>query len=633
MRQMSVVLPKELESQAFNYPNEECVMKYFSPFVIPFMIGVVALFATCAIKYIRWTRQFTRRQYNEILKNFFSIRWFKAIGEVLNESLFHIKVSKKNYVLGYMHRSIALGWFLLIFVGAIEHSFGIKGHSPMWVAIFYRYFIHSPQEHFHYAQLFANIMDTLLLYVLSGVTLAFVKSVYSRIVGMKKVTKHSLFDLFAKYSLWFIFPLRLFAESCTAALYNNGGWLTQGVAEIFTPYSASVMELPLWTFYSISLAIFFVCMPFTRYMHIFTEIPVIFLRRLGVTEGEKMTGYTKYELSACSRCGICIDNCPMNKDLGDKTVQSVYFLRDIRYKTDKLITAENCLMCGKCQAECPVGLDLMSIRRIMRDREKLDKTGNYTYLNKVNTFNAIGRVAYFGGCMSHLTPGIPEAMKKIFENVGQKYWYMDEKSTICCGRPLYQQGFIQQASELKRKNTQRIYQSGAKLLITSCPICYQSFTKEYNLPGIKVMHHSEYIAMLIKAGRLKIDKTDLKISYHDPCELGRYCNIYDEPRAVLASVGDVLKTKHERKDSLCCGHNLGNTVISWEQQTKVRDAAWENLMEVRPDVVATSCPMCKKALVNGHDFPVKDIAELVVEHAEGFSAMPILTKRLMKSKT
>lgn len=590
------------------------MMKYFSPFVLPFTIGMVVLFIVCAIKYYRWYKHFTSRQKNDLRKNLLSLRVFSVISETFNECLIHHRIARRNWLLGYMHRSIAFGWFLLIVVGAVEAALGAPGHRPVWVAIFYRYFVHVPAVNTLESRIFADIMDTLLLYVLSGVTLAFIKSVHSRIVGMKKVTKHAPFDLFAKYSLWFIFPLRLLSESFTASLWDNGGWLTQGIGDLIPAEAAAALELPFWTMYSIALGVFFVAMPFSRYMHIFTEVPLIFFRRLGVTEGDRKSGYTMYELSACSRCGICIDDCPLNSELDRKGVQSVYFLRDIRYKRPKLITAEDCLLCGRCQTACPVGLDLLSIRRQMRDRNGTDSVGNYSYLNKVQTFNAIGRVGYFGGCMSHLTPGIPEAMKKIFDAAAQKYWYMDESASICCGRPLYQQGFVKQAAELRRKNTQRIYRSGIKTLVTSCPICYQSFVKEYNLQGIKVLHHTEYISSLISSGRIALGNDAVKMTYHDPCELGRGCGIYDAPRAALSAAGTLLPTASEGVDSLCCGQNLGDTVLGWDEQSRIRDAAYANLAAPAPDIIATACPMCKKAFVNKGGIPVRDVAEIVAEH-------------------
>ena len=171
---------------------------YFSPFVLPFVIGVIALIVICCIKYIRWYKRFDRLQKTIIFKNIISWRFLSATWETIMEALFHRKVFKRSFVLGYMHSSIALGWFLLIAVGVIESRLAIKTDKPFWMGIFYRYFVHD-NEVFKHARFFTHLMDFLLLYVLSGVMLAYIKSIYSRIVGMKKTSKHVIFDSFAKF--------------------------------------------------------------------------------------------------------------------------------------------------------------------------------------------------------------------------------------------------------------------------------------------------------------------------------------------------------------------------------------------------------------------------------------------------
>ena len=592
-------------------------MENFSPFVLPFVLGAFALLGICIYKYVRWIKQFDRAQQRAFYKNLFTGKFLPAIWEMFTECLLHLRITKKNWRLGYMHRSIAFGWFLLILVGAIESRIGTKDHFHFWVAIFYRFFHHTPPAN-GTEIFFTNLMDLLLLYVLSGVALALVKKIRSRILGMQRATSHSLMDKIIRYSLWGIFPLRLLSESVTACIYGNGGFLTQTIGDWFSLPVAQFLELPFWSLYSIDLCVFFVLLPFTRYMHIFTEIFLIYFRRMGVQEHTRMTGFTKFELSACSRCGMCIDHCPLYKDLDIPEVQSVYLLRNLRnleYHKDIVTAAKNCLMCNRCVEDCPVNIDLMNIRRIARDKGKIDMPDSYNYLKKVKSFNAIGRVAYFGGCMSHLTPGITQAMETIFKAAGQGYWYMDQQGTICCGRPLLQQGFNSQASELRRKNTELIRQSDATALITSCPICYKSFKDEYQLP-IPVYHHTEYLKLLIESGKLKVHKSDLKVTYHDPCELGRGKHIYEEPRQVLEAVSCLMKISDEKENSLCCGMNLGNTVLTLEQQTTIRNNTLACLSEPNPDVIATACPMCKKAFLHGTNATVKDIAEIVAENIE-----------------
>ena len=594
---------------------------YFNPFIIPFCIGVLLLFGICMIKWVKWVRRFDRLQLAILKKNIISWKFIPAIGEIITEVLFHRKVFKRRLLLGYMHASIALGWFLLIVVGAIETSVAIKGRHPLWVPIFFRYF-GKELPAFKSEMLFNNIMDLLLCIVLSGIVMAMFKRIYSRIVGMKKTTKQVIFDKFVMISLWLIFPLRLIAESVTANRYHNGGFLTETLGELITytfPHVSNntfwYFETTWWLFYSLALGVFFVSLPFSRYMHILTEPFLIYLRKLGLREDDKSTGFTKFELSACSRCGICIDNCPLNKELKITDVQSVYLLREIRYKRLKEEVANNCLMCDRCVEECPVGLELTRIRRQTRYKKELDTSENYKYVDNIQPFNAIGRVAYYSGCMSHLTPGIVNAMKNIFDTAGQKYWHIDAEKTICCGRPLQQQGFEQQAKELRRKNTALIRESNTTLLVTSCPICYQTFKKDYKLT-IPVIHHTEYIEKCIKEKKINLKKQDIKVAYHDPCELGRGCGVYKAPRNVLKQAVTLVSLTHEKEKSFCCGFNLGNTALESDEQKKIRDAALHNLLEKKPDLIATACPACKKAFIHSCDFPVKDVAEIILENLQ-----------------
>ncbi len=641
----------------------------YNDFVIPFLIGTILLFSIIIFKYVKWIRRFSDEQREIIRHNWYSWKIIPAIWEMLREGLIHVRIIKKNVLLGIMHQAFALGWFLLIVVGAIESrdAFYTMQHEqsidylheleqqngwhirttgedknpeflnqrryrveteegiaridynrPFYVGIFYRYFVHKAPASFRKHKAYSDLMDGLLLYIFLGLTMAMVKIFWSKILGMRRTTKHTLVDRFAKFSLWMIFPLRLLAESVTACLYGNGGFFTQAVGNLFDPMIVRGMETSLWMFYSLMLGVFFITMPFTRYMHIFTELLLIWFRKIGVTEGPRKTGYTYIELNACSRCGVCISGCPMDKVLENHEIQSVYLIRSLRNQERgnrlKMI-ADNCLMCDRCTVDCPVGIDLSALRRMTRDKGKLDTTGNYKYLSKRPIpFNAIGRVAYFGGCMSHLTPGITESMEKIFNAAGQKYWYMDKQNTICCGRPLLQQGFLNQAADLRQKNTDMIVKSGSTMLVTSCPICYQSFKKEYNL-DIPIMHHTEYIDMLIKQGRIKVRHDDRKVSYHDPCELGRGCGIYDEPRNVLSAVTNLQKTKFQREKSVCCGFNLGNTKLSIEEQTAIRNASLRNLTSKPVDSIVTACPMCKKAFQHAtNEYPVRDIAEVVAEN-------------------
>lgn len=589
----------------------------FSAFVIPFCAGVLLLFIFSVWKYIRWIRHFDKLHRALIRRNIFSWRIFPVIWESFREGLLHWRITKRHPLLGYMHRSLAFGWFLLIVVGAVQAGLARPDGHPFWFAIFYNFFVHT--EDFPAAPVFANLMDALLVYVLSGVLLALVKKIYSRAMGMKRTARHTLLDRATKLSLWLIFPMRLLSESVTAGMYANGGFLTNALGRVTASAGLAdpAFEYVCWLIYSLSLGVFFSLMPFTRYMHIFTEVFLIFFRRMGLSENPHgKTGYTMFELSSCSRCGLCIDACPVSSELGIQGTQAVYMLQSVRNLEKQKYAADiarNCLMCDACVAACPVGIENTLIRRQVRicDKSSFDR-GDYSYLSSVHGFNAVGRVGYFSGCMGRLTPGISVAMKKIFDAAGQRFWHIDAEKNICCGRPLLQQGFDNQAAALRQKNTELLVKSGIRMLITSCPICYRSFKEEYRL-DIPVLHHSEYIDFLLRNGLISLRNSGKKVTYHDPCELGRGCGVYDPPRRVLEASAVLLPTASERESSKCCGYNLGNTALSVEQQKIIRDASRDNLLKPHPDLVATACPMCKKAFSRADSTPVLDIAEIVVE--------------------
>ena len=397
-------------------------------------------------------------------------------------------------------------------------------------------------------------MDLLLLFVLSGVALAWSKRFCSRAMGMRRTTKHVLGDRIALSALWFIFPARLLAESTTCALYGGGSFLTGSLGGWM---AAHVGVLPLmnlesaaWWFYSSCLGLFFVALPFSRYMHIFTEIPLIFLRRYRLRSGEKETSFDRFQVEACSRCGICIDPCQLQSVLDIRTVQSVYFLRDRRYGMLRRETADNCLMCGRCAEKCPVGIDLNTLRLNSRDRMRnVPDERRYGYLAGVDRSSGTGKVGYFAGCMTLLTPRTMTAMARVFDAAGEEVWWADREGGVCCGRPLKLAGETDSARKMMRYNTELFRKHGITTLVTSCPICLKVFREDYHLEGIEVLHHSEYMLRLIRAGRIRLEHGTTRFTYHDPCELGRGSGIYDDPRAVIKAIGELLEPASTRENA------------------------------------------------------------------------------------
>ncbi|MCI0522060.1 MAG: (Fe-S)-binding protein, partial [Bacteroidales bacterium] len=195
-------------------------------FVIPFNIGLYFILIYSVVRSTIWFRQLSRPDKLRLQRGFFGMPFMQSLREIFMESLLHRKIFMKNPVLGYMHMSLAFGWFLLIVFGTVEADFfGEKHLNPPSHAIFFRYF--NPE---HGAagleKVFGFWMDLLLAFILSGLMLAMIKRVIPGLMGMKKTTKHTWTDRIALLSLWMIFPARLLAESFTSGAYGNGSFLT-----------------------------------------------------------------------------------------------------------------------------------------------------------------------------------------------------------------------------------------------------------------------------------------------------------------------------------------------------------------------------------------------------------------------
>jgi Fe-S oxidoreductase len=160
------------------------------------------------------------------------------------------------------------------------------------------------------------------------------------------------------------------------------------------------------------------------------------------------------------------------------------------------------------------------------------------------------------------------------------------------------------------KNRRIINESGASTLVTSCPICYKVFSKDYNLK-IRVVHHTQYLLELAKLKKITLQPVAGSVVYHDPCELSRDVRIYDEPRELLNKMTHVMSSDHEKDNALCCGNSLANFSSGNDLRLKISKDAYEKISVPEAQYLVTSCPMCKKAFEKVSEVPVKDIAELV----------------------
>ena len=628
----------------------------FDPFVLPFVLGMTFVLLYCIIGMIRIVFQLPKEDRRKFLRSLVEPKSaLKNIRDLFNDCLFHVKIWKRKPLLGYMHSSIAFGWFMIIIIGhfesialsplrGIEMPFMQKMMSNLYLPIFFRYF--ALEELSLKAQIFSFLMDFFLLMIISGIVIAVVKKKKPRNVGLKRVTKFGIREDLVRIALWTIFPIRFLAEASMANI-SGGSFLTKylGFELLFGGHYNETLSLILWWLYSIDLAIFMFVLPFTRYMHIPAEALLILLRNAGLKTTEPRKGYALAEIYSCPSCGLCIDVCPMSEVKDNYKNTAVYFIRNIRKgkrRRDVKNMTEICLMCGKCVEVCPLDIESLNIKMAQRNKTYYKVKSDFEYLKSQQDYKTtrpqalvpepvegknIGtstssvtetaknsETLYFAGCMSHLTPKIIRSMKKIFEMANENYEFLDAEDSICCGRPMMLTGKAKEAKALIDKNTELIKKSGAKRLVLSCPICYKVFKEEYQLEGIEVLHHTQYINELIENDRLDIDRSDKRYVYHDPCELGRAFGVYDEPRNIIDNIGLLTQGKSDKDMAVCCGGSIGSITMTLEDRDEITKSSIKDLMTNHPEEIVTACPLCLKTFARLAPVNVKDIAEIVAEN-------------------
>ncbi|MBQ1709050.1 MAG: (Fe-S)-binding protein [Bacteroidales bacterium] len=603
---------------------KERILAAYDPFVLPFVFGMTFVLVYCLVALVKILIQLKPADRQKFALSLITPTTIvKNIRDLFCDCLFHVKLWKRNKVLGYMHSSIAFGWFMIILLGHVETILYIPERlHKLYYPIFFRYFMEVKGETLQ-GSFFFFLMDFFLLVILSGITIAIIKRFRSRIVGMRRTTKLTLTDRIGLYSLWAIFPLRWIAEGFTAGV-AGGSFMTVPINWLLHNFMSKPENFTAaWWAYSIALGTFMTVLPFTRYMHIPSEILLIPMRNAGLPVRHTRKGFALTMLYSCPSCGVCIDACPMGVQKKNVQDATVYMVRNLKRRNPKrsLEIAEKCLMCGKCAALCQVQMDACGLRlayRTSQEKEHNQIPADFGYLGAVDPLPQLGeqKVLYYAGCMSSLTPVISRSVQQVLKAAGVGYELMDKDGSICCGRPLMLSGRQEEARRLIEKNRQLIEESGARILLVSCAICYRIFKEQYDLIGVEVMHYTEYFNRLIKEGRLRVRNGHQTLVYHDPCDLGRGCGIYDAPRQALQAVGQLVPAAKEREESICCGGSVGSLTLRYEDREPITRGALDNLTANNPEQIVTACPLCLKTFGRYAPVPVADFAEVLAQNLE-----------------
>ena len=376
---------------------------------------------------------------------------------------------------------------------------------------------------------------------------------------------------------------------------------------------------------------------------------------------------------ACAICGRCTNSCPAY--LSGKPLSPMHLMHNMKdyllrvgpgviYGSTAqaligdVITEEviwDCTICRACQEECPVMVEhtnlIIDLRRhlveqsrvspnVAKALESMRLLGNPWEQPQSGRLDwAEGRrvklirdkekveVLYWVGCAGAYDPrsrDISLAMVRLLDEAGINYALLGTEER-CCGDPARRMGEEGLFQMLACSNIEVLKKYSFKRILTHCPHCYNMLKNEYPQLGaqFEVVHHSQFLLELIRSGRIKPQEgPELRLTFHDPCYLGRYNGMYDLTRQVLQAIPKttMVEMKLNRGKAMCCGAGGGQIWIQSEKGRRIEDMRFEQVQEVNVQVVATACPYCTimldvaaKIKEPTGRIKVMDIAELVVK--------------------
>lgn len=400
---------------------------------------------------------------------------------------------------------------------------------------------------------------------------------------------------------------------------------------------------------------------------------------LGVSRPQHLTWKDILDLYTCTECGRCESQCPAA--ITGKPLSPKWLVLDLKeyvleQKTELLAGKDtesqngkpmvggaiadevlwSCTTCRACMSACPVFIEhvpkIIGMRRhlameesrfspeLKRLYDNLESSGNpwrFPRHTRGDWAKDLGvktmaehpdaEVLYWVGCAgSHdeRNVKVARAMARIMLAAGVDFAILGAEET-CNGDPARRTGNEYLFQVLAQQNVETLNQYRPRRIVATCPHCFNTLHDEYPQFGaqFQVVHHTQFIKELLDSGRLRLTRPlPQNLTYHDPCYIGRYHDIYDAPRAVLDAIPGLQRKEMgwHGKRAMCCGAGGGWAFMEEKVGKRVNHLRVEQAMEVQPDGVATACPYCLMMFEDGtrakgiyDTMPTRDIAEIVAE--------------------
>ena len=354
----------------------------------------------------------------------------------------------------------------------------------------------------------------------------------------------------------------------------------------------------------------------------------------------------------CYQCGLCDTVCPWNRV---SNFSMRYLVRQAAFGLPEIEGQDiwRCTTCGSCPQRCPRGVATADVAVAFRKiatkygispepvhtvsaslgtegnplREARSGRADWANDLPVETFTEGMEILYFPGCYPSYDSRLKKvalATSSILNKAGVNFGILGDKEN-CCGESIRKTGNETLYKRLARENIKTSIDNGVHRILVSSPHCYHTFKNEYPEFNVnfEVVHITQYLAELVSEGRLELrEEYQKKITYHDPCYLGRHNGIYEEPRKVLNRVPglELVEMTESRENSFCCGGGGGRIWMDTAKGERFSDLRLVQAIETGADELVTACPYCitnfedsRLSVENGESIIIKDITEIISE--------------------
>ena len=365
------------------------------------------------------------------------------------------------------------------------------------------------------------------------------------------------------------------------------------------------------------------------------------------------------EVVKCNKCGFCLPNCPVylieGKESaaprGRNAITRAVIEGRLSWSEDIEKSIFSCLGCGACteacfpkvatreivfrDRECLVGEGLYPkiadrVARFLEERHNItdddnEERGDWQELIKdlpERTFEKHhAECVFFVGCVASFFPmaqKIPVNMARLMQKAKVDFTILAGEEW-CCGFPLIGAGMGDKVWELINHNVKKVEDVGADSIVFTCPSCYHTWKHLYP-PNFKLYHASQMMKRLIKDQRIALKEINARVTFHDPCDLGRNSGIFEEPREVLRAIPgiELVELAHNRESSMCCGGGGNVEMVNPELSAKITQMKLDEIAETGAEMVVSSCQQCLRTIATRarrrkNPIVVKDLTELLAE--------------------